>query len=397
MIYLNLTLITFLLFYALAPLIGINFLWYDETWNFINLSSFGPEFVTTHYPAPNNHIFFTLLQSLIPRNTIYSYPLILRLIPLICLILFFYFSFKLLKKFSSLKNDLILWIVLIVFLTSEIFLRYTYFSRGYLLGSLMIVSGIYYFYKRVNFLIPSSLFALSVYTLPTNTIPISAFLLTLLFWRKFRLRSAYTILASGTISLYLYIPIYKEVLLNSKISWNTLNHEYLIYSLWEQSSLLLTLIIAVIIFLLPFFINKYFKIMVFSSILSVVIFEFLFYSKKIQLPFYRNFYYLLPLFLIPGLAMVYRMIQRNFLLQISSSIIITISLFYGLYMKNIFTISEEFKIYNLSKRNIDLSIQAGAYFEPTVQLFFPSVYVFKHPDPDYFQYKILTYNKESNF
>ena len=52
--------------------------WHDEVWNWTELARKGLWVSATYYPAANNHIFLTILQSIWPSSYISAWPPLLR-------------------------------------------------------------------------------------------------------------------------------------------------------------------------------------------------------------------------------------------------------------------------------------------------------------------------------
>lgn len=52
---------------------------YDEAYNYIYFADRGFRYIVTNYHAPNNHVFFTLFQGLIPRGMVEWEPIVLRI------------------------------------------------------------------------------------------------------------------------------------------------------------------------------------------------------------------------------------------------------------------------------------------------------------------------------
>ena len=100
---------------------------YDEIWTYLNFSSRGPLVALAYYPAPNNHVLYSLLSSL----TVLLAPesaLGLRLPAIIASGLAFWLLFALLLRHSAL-----LWALcgLFLFYSSYIVFYYSFLARGY--------------------------------------------------------------------------------------------------------------------------------------------------------------------------------------------------------------------------------------------------------------------------
>jgi len=119
---------------------------YDEAWTYLNFSSKSPLITLSYYPAPNNHIFFTLLtnfSSILPLPPVIA----LRLPNLLILpIAFIGFTFILREWFSG-AMALIGSSLLIASYPIQL---YSLQARGYLLYILLGAGAFYTIYKLID-------------------------------------------------------------------------------------------------------------------------------------------------------------------------------------------------------------------------------------------------------
>lgn len=111
---------------------------YDEIWTYLNFSSRGPLVALAYYPAPNNHVLYSLLSTvtvaLMPRSEIG-----LRLPAVLASAIIFWLLFVLLLRWSS-----SFWAVcgLFLFYSTYIIFYYSFLARGYSLKLLAFVGSL---------------------------------------------------------------------------------------------------------------------------------------------------------------------------------------------------------------------------------------------------------------
>jgi hypothetical protein len=146
-----------------APVIPFNG---DEAANYLEFSRFGPIYPIFHYELPNNHVFFTVLQSLLVPKVMLSFlpafPRFLNIIVTVCLFSFLFIFI------NHLSKKIIFGLILLIacFFISPLVTPYFIVARGYLLGLTLLLIGIYFMVKN-KFLVSSVLFILSGWTVPT--------------------------------------------------------------------------------------------------------------------------------------------------------------------------------------------------------------------------------------
>jgi hypothetical protein len=188
---------------------------YDEIWNFTNISSYGPNYVTTHYPFPNNHVLYSLYSSLsIPKSSVSHLLTVLRLPNVLIFLLFMYVLWRI---FFITDKDKVFKILFILLATPYITL-YLVLARGYMLGALACIAGIIFLINK-RFMPASLIFALSVYTVPTFSYVIPGILMGSLIInginKKTIIKNGLFCISIVFFSLLLYFPIIKFVIARS--------------------------------------------------------------------------------------------------------------------------------------------------------------------------------------
>ncbi|MDJ1483526.1 glycosyltransferase family 39 protein [Cytophagaceae bacterium YF14B1] len=139
------TVITLLSLFKLYQIITIP-ISYDEAWTYLNFSS-KPIFVTlTYYPAPNNHILFTLLTDIFSHLPIPT-QIALRLPNWFVLLLTGWVSLLILRDWFSSSTALV---GMCLFMISYPVQLYSLQARGYLLYILLGMLAFYLTYKIIT-------------------------------------------------------------------------------------------------------------------------------------------------------------------------------------------------------------------------------------------------------
>lgn len=238
----------------ISPIIPIS---YDEAWNWTNVASKGHLFPIFNYPAANNHVFFSFLQSFVtPKFLLWYLPEITRLLNVFVDAFFILFVWYLFSKFF--KKSSPLWlacIFLIIVFTSPLSMPFFIIARGYLLGALLLLMGIYLLSSRKYFL-TSLMFILSCWTLPTYSYCLPLIYLYALFSsnKKERIRLYLSILVVPITLFILYSPIMSGVLVQGKI-WHTGTYAQFISAIWTAFSNLYN--ISPFIFINDFYFMSY--------------------------------------------------------------------------------------------------------------------------------------------
>jgi len=203
----------------IKPLIPIA---YDEAWNFTDLSRHGPLYAITRYPFPNNHVFFTVLQSIFIPTAILSYmPYMLRFVNIVvCSVLLYllyvFFNTTLRQRILFSVFGLLSW-----FFVSPLVTPYFIVGRGYILGSLLLFIGIYLLAQKkyAYAILPITL---SVWTVPTfmYTLPLLYCVLLIRGQRQQRIIIGLTGLTIIIFDFLLYLPILKNIFATTNL-WTT--------------------------------------------------------------------------------------------------------------------------------------------------------------------------------
>ncbi len=119
---------------------------YDEAWTYLNMSSKNVLVSASYYPAPNNHILFSLLtnlSTLLPVDVTFA----LRLPNVILLGLVFWSVLLILKELFDFKVAIL---STVTFASSYPVALYSVQARGYLLYAWFALLGFYIMYKIVS-------------------------------------------------------------------------------------------------------------------------------------------------------------------------------------------------------------------------------------------------------
>ena len=200
-------------------------LFVDEGDNFI-LARKGPLTVLTTYENPNNHVFFTFLQSFLPEKLFYSNPLLFRLNNFIYVIITLLILSYILNRYAKISFLLSVCLAVGLLTISPIQTEWLLFARGYVLGMLLVIGGCILLVKEKNLPLISILFALSFWTIPTYGYILPGIMVAR-FCRYLQVESLARNLArtmqlglmTTALTLIFYSPIIKEVIDASKFSW----------------------------------------------------------------------------------------------------------------------------------------------------------------------------------
>lgn len=196
---------------------------FDEACTYILFTREGLAETVTNYPAPNNHVFYSILTSISTNLPFGTILFKIRLTSIVINILSLLALYKFAVTFFSRNFGLLL-----VGLYSVLFLTvyYSYMARGYGLVTLLFIGCLYYIFKivtgdesRKNFSLFGLFSVIGLYTIPTFIYPIISlsvyiiFVKRHLFWTQFKV--GFGILLT---SLLLYLPIIYRCGINSIIS-----------------------------------------------------------------------------------------------------------------------------------------------------------------------------------
>lgn len=115
--------------------------WYDETYTYINFINEGFWYSATHWPAPNNHILFSMLSSLIKWCGVYVGLRGISFLAAMGTIIFLYLLFR---EFTSKTVSIISVLSYTLFLLTN---RLAVQGRGYSLGTFFLALAVYFGYR----------------------------------------------------------------------------------------------------------------------------------------------------------------------------------------------------------------------------------------------------------
>jgi|GEM_PF-2002295 len=113
---------------------------YDEAWTYLNFTSKSVLTSASYYPAPNNHIFFSILTNISNLLPIHDPKIGMRLVNICCSVLSSLLLFKLLRRFYSGRIALY---TLVLFTFSYPVALYSIQARGYELVLLFSLAASY--------------------------------------------------------------------------------------------------------------------------------------------------------------------------------------------------------------------------------------------------------------
>ena len=169
---------------------------FDEACTYLLFTHEGLMETITNYPAPNNHVFYSVLTGISTTLPFGSILFKIRMTSIIINILTLLALYKFAVTFFNRNFG-----ILLVGLYSGLFLTiyYSYMTRGYGLVNLLFIICLYYTFKITNgdertknFLLFGLFSVLGLYTIPTFIYPIvslSVFIIFVkpnLFWAQFK-------------------------------------------------------------------------------------------------------------------------------------------------------------------------------------------------------------------
>jgi len=219
------------------PIIPVS---YDEAWNYTNISSKGPLFSITNFPFANNHVFFTFLQSFtVPQKLLWYFPEATRLLNVFVGTAFAMLLYGIVCQF--LKKKSLMWFIISAascFFMSPLVTPYFIVARGYMLGMVLMLCGIYCV-SLTRMIAASLFFILSGWTVVTYIYCLPVMFISLVViskkndWKK--------ILACAFLTgIGLYI-CYKPILLlvlSQGILWTSASFEIFLLRTWRSLSYL---------------------------------------------------------------------------------------------------------------------------------------------------------------
>lgn len=197
---------------------------YDEAWNYLNVSSLGVAFPMTHYPAPNNHVLFSISQALLAKTgLVKSSPLFLRAGNVVVVFAAFALLLRLLLR-SKIPRGWSVALAAACLFCSPTLTTYLFVGRGYLLGSTLLLGAALAFDARRSPVVLAILVALATYTVPTFGFVVPGICVTLLVGPRRYGPGLKASASFGIVWLLLivvaYWPIHHELFAHRTL-WNT--------------------------------------------------------------------------------------------------------------------------------------------------------------------------------
>ena len=201
---------------------GVLPLTYDEAWTFIEFTRHGAAYSATHYPLPNNHVAFSILEALVvPERWVIANPLWVRLGNLIVLAVLLLLLRAMLLRHLALRGLALAATVAALVLCSPLVTLYELLARGYGLGTLLLLIAIEYGAMRERRVTAAVSCALAAWTVPTFALAVPGVFLAML-WQGGRthwMRTVQSAVLFVVLTLLLYSPILGSVLGHSQ-AWN---------------------------------------------------------------------------------------------------------------------------------------------------------------------------------
>jgi len=328
-----LTCIVFTFLVALSLIIPLN---YDEVWNYVHVSSKPFVTIITYYDYPNNHIFHSLLVRLFGITSLYArHPNAIRLVSCITTIILW----EIICRIVHIQRPWKKFFVFLGFISfSPQILLFSVYSRGYMLGTVLLFLSIMYLQKKK--VARSVLFAiLSVYTVPTFLYAFPGLWVYLLYKKEIREAITHAFLTFVGIS-FVYLPILNKLILHTNAKWNDVSYGIFLKDTFHDFLFFpptLVIFVMSLLVLLPIITKKlripskttqkkllpvFLSISIVSYLGTICL---LYYSKGTNPPFVRNgvflvvFLFILCLFL----AKHHRLFCYAFFLCVCGNIILS--------------------------------------------------------------------------
>lgn len=323
---------------------------YDEVWNYSNIASKGTYYAITNYPAPNNHVFFSIIQSiLIGKNILQINPFLLRIGNILVIFLFILFLLKVFEYYQLNKKIYPFYIFSLIF-SSQLVTTYFLIARGYLLGTFLCLVGIFYWMVKER-KIGLIFLALSAWTVPTFCfIWPGLFIYKSIKNRKITSNLEDALLLS-LMTLVFYLPVIKQLIINRDkwVTFPNINDFYVATFISSNNfkNIYISITTLLVIAIFTFF-NKNKKIkeinlILLSSIISYLGTISLFKIVNISnLPFSRNGIFI-PFFII---------LQMIFLIKSSGKKITKTVIYFFLLINTLIGVTDLYR-YILYKNNYE--------------------------------------------
>ena len=201
---------------------GVLPLTYDEAWTFIEFTRHGAAYSAIHYPLPNNHVAFSILEALVvPERWVIANPLWVRLGNLIVLAGLLLLLRAMLLRHLALRGLALAATVAALVLCSPLVTLYELLARGYGLGTLLLLIAIEYGAMRERRVTAAVSCALAAWTVPTFALTVPGVFLAMLWQggRNHWMRTVQSAVLFLVLTLLLYSPILGSVLGHSQ-AWN---------------------------------------------------------------------------------------------------------------------------------------------------------------------------------
>jgi hypothetical protein len=185
---------------------------YDEALSYSMFISRGPLISIAYYPVPNNHIFFSLLSTLLTSLISLDPILIMRLLSIFSFIMSFFFIYKFLTLIVSKEVSTL---ISAIYIAMPFSIYYGFLGRGYSLLVLIFFVCTYIIFLQIaenkqtlKIGVFSILSAIGIFTIPTY---IYAFLINIVFIFLSRRKGSFqpiakSILLTFGISIIFYSP-----------------------------------------------------------------------------------------------------------------------------------------------------------------------------------------------
>ncbi|WMJ72088.1 hypothetical protein RCC89_02725 [Cytophagaceae bacterium ABcell3] len=189
-------------------------LWCDELYTVLHFTSKGALNAVTDYHVPNNHIFFSLINSIIPGYDSVE-PARARMFSFISLLAFIFFAYS---YFYNLKQYLLAPVFLFFLYSNSLLLDLVLQARGYGLLSFFILVSCICVYKyfrdggRLNLLLLCISCVLAVYTIPTSVVFYFFLWVLLLTFAEKRKGVFISAAISGFVVALVHIPVLGQLL-----------------------------------------------------------------------------------------------------------------------------------------------------------------------------------------
>lgn len=193
-------------------------LWNDEIYTIQKFSSRGLITSLSDYHVPNNHIFFNVLNTLIPKKNAFD-PLQARMVSIVAIIITFLLTLVIGKRKIGFSLSLT---VLVLLTLSAPLMKLIFQARGYGLIFVFTIINCYLIYQYVikdtsRFLTVFVIInLLAVWTIPSYLMYTLSLLLAIFILTTNKKNTFYSGLVLGTLIILVHIPVLSQMLHNAK-------------------------------------------------------------------------------------------------------------------------------------------------------------------------------------